>query len=106
MASQDLLCELFEVKANLSEDRLRWVNAIEALAGTYYILLSLLGFRNIYVIFYKQKKYATVIFPLMYLFAQAVCILQTAECFLFYSLNRELRAYCFNAVPISEAAVD
>lgn len=52
MASKDILCELFEVKANLSEGRLRLLNAIEALAGTYYILLSLLGFRNIYVIFY------------------------------------------------------
>lgn len=49
--------------------RTAWINAIEFLAGSYYIVLALLGFRNMYIIFYRQQKYATVIFPLMYMFA-------------------------------------
>ena len=44
------------------------VNVVEVTAGLYYFGLATTGFRNIYVIFYKQKKLASVIFPLMYFF--------------------------------------
>jgi hypothetical protein len=86
MDLHDLICGFQQ--DNLKTSRTKWINAVEILAGSYYIGLSILGFRNIYVIFFKQRKVGTVIFPLMYLFAQSVCILQTAQCFLFYSLNR------------------
>ena len=44
------------------------VNTIEMLAGIYYLILMIVGFRNIFVIFYIQKQYS-IIFPLIYLFA-------------------------------------
>lgn len=45
-----------------------FVNLIEVTASVYYFGLATTGFRNIYVIFYKNKKLASVIFPLMYFF--------------------------------------
>lgn len=67
--------------------KIAWLNVIEFLAAIYYIGLVTIGFRNIYVIFIKQKKYSSLIFPLMYLFAQILCILQITQCFMFFSLN-------------------
>ena len=48
--------------------KVKWINTVEFLAGTYYLFLAILGFHNIYMIFYKQKKYSSIIFPLLYLF--------------------------------------
>lgn len=62
-----LLCILFYDK--LGDKQTAWINAIEFIAAFYYIILSLLGFRNIYVIFFQQRKFSSLIFPLMYLFA-------------------------------------
>lgn len=67
------LCSLYG--KDLKSGRTEWINAVEFVAGSYYILLALLGFRNIYVIFFQQKKFSSIIFPLMYLFAQLACIL-------------------------------
>ena len=67
MANLTDFCNIFT--NNLTPAKLKWVNAIEFLAGSYYIGLFLLGLRNIYVIFIRQKKVASIIFPLMYLFA-------------------------------------
>lgn len=78
----------------LGADKTAWINAIEFMGGLYYLALSILGFRNMYVIFYKQQKYATIIFPLMYLFSQSVCIIQAAQCFFFFALNHKLKATC------------
>jgi len=47
----NLVCGFQETK--LGTPRTAWINAIEFLAGSYYIAISLLGFRNIYVIFFK-----------------------------------------------------
>ena len=51
------------------------INAIEGLATAYYVLITLLGFRNMYVIFYKQRKTGNYFFFVMYLFTQTACIL-------------------------------
>lgn len=90
MSSQ--LCATFY--QSLTRSQLKWVNAIECLAGIYYIMLMIVGFRNVYVIFIKQGKIASIIFPLMYLSAQAICILQIAQCFMFFSLNHQIEAIC------------
>jgi len=74
MSDQLILCTLFDKNAGVAKTR--WVNVVETLAGTFYFVLALIGFRNIYVIFYKQRKLQTIIFPLMYAFGQLVCILQ------------------------------
>jgi hypothetical protein len=47
--------------------KLRGINSIEYLCAFYYIAMLLIGFRNVYYIFYKQKKLLQLIFPLMYL---------------------------------------
>lgn len=79
----------------LTPSKLKWINAVEFIAGAYYIGVLLLGFRNIYIIFIEQKKVASIIFPLMYFFAQAICILQIAQCFMFYRLNNQVEAICY-----------
>ena len=61
------------------------------LAGLYYIFFLVLGFRNMYVFFWKQKQYSTLIFPLMYVLAQLVCILQATQCFMFFGLNQHMK---------------
>ncbi len=53
-----------------------------------------MGFRNIFVIFYVQKKYTSIIFPLIYLFAQMVCILQVAQNFFFFHCNVKIHSLC------------
>ena len=61
------LCLLFG--QIFTHQQINSVDAIEVIAGTYYLLLVLMGFRNIYVIFFKQKKFSSIVFPLMYFFA-------------------------------------
>ena len=87
MSDPSFLCENFSILSNV---QLSWINAIECLAAIYYIGLSLVGFRNIFVIFIKQRKVASIIFPLMYFLAQTICILQAAQCFMFFSLNKRV----------------
>ena len=71
-----LICDTYN--SQLGSAKTTVVNTVEFLAGFYYILLFCMGLRNIYVIFYQQKKYSSIIFPLMYLFTQVVCVLQVS----------------------------
>ena len=70
------------------------INSIEFISALYYTFLFLMGVRNIYAIFYKQGKYSSTIFPLMYLFTQIVCVLQVVQNFLFFYLNERLEHSC------------
>lgn len=72
----------------------KWIDAVEILAGAYYFILAMTGFRNIYVIFYQERKLSTIIFPLMYFFGQLVCILQITQCFMFVKVNRAVIDAC------------
>ena len=45
-----LVCS--EYTSHLSLQQYRWVQAIQAITGLYYIGLAMMGFRNIVVIFF------------------------------------------------------
>ncbi len=85
MNYQAYVCDAFA--AHEWGAKLIYVNLIEVAAGVYYLGLATIGFRNIYIIFYKHKKLAHVIFPLMYFFGQLVCVLQMTQCIMFICLN-------------------
>lgn len=89
-SDQEIICSNYE---NLFT-KIAWVNAIEFLCGAYYFILVMLGFRNIYIIFYTQRKLANIIFPLMYVLGQLICILQITQCFMFVRLNLSLKKSC------------
>ena len=99
------VCEVFNAK--LGPSKIKSVNAVEFIGGVYYLIMAVLGFRNIYVLFYKQKKIETFVFPTMYLFSQAICILQSTQCFMFFKLNGDLLRECHDkdshAVPFDKA---
>lgn len=65
------------------------------MCAIYYMVLMILGFRNIYFIFYLQRKLLQLIFPLMYLCGQFVCLLQTVQNFLFIRLNHDYLVECY-----------
>ena len=93
------VCNAFR-KSFETEAKLKTINTVEMLAGLYYIFLLVVGFRNMYVFFWKQKQYSTLIFPLMYVLAQSVCILQATQCFMFFGLNERMKA-CWDNGGIS-----
>jgi hypothetical protein len=74
--------------------KINWIIATDILAVLFYISMTVLGFVNIYYIFYLQRKLLNFIFSLMYLFGQIICILQIVQCFMFVNLDTELKKSC------------
>jgi hypothetical protein len=51
MVDLEPLCLVFNSK--LGPAKIKSVNSIEFIGGIYYLIMAVLGFRNVYVLFYK-----------------------------------------------------
>ena len=57
------------------------------LCAAFYIVVLSFGFRNVYAVLWKQRKYKFVPLSLLYLCAQSVCVLRIVQyVMLFYTI--------------------
>ena len=71
-------------------------NVVLIFCMLFYMCVAAFGFRNVYVILWRQRKYKSTILALVYFFGQSICLMRIAQdlVFLLTYYKAEKGHYC------------